>query len=172
MRVASRLDSTSAAAKCAPAQMRELAQFAEHRPETFTKTQAIQRLIVPIRATQAKGYSLAAIGQVLSESGIPITTGALRAYLSEAGGGAGGKKREKGKRVPKGPKEIVSRDPKSSSPATRTQPMESTAKPGVAGPSGAADLDWEPIARLDKAPPPPSGASRAGFNVRPDTKHL
>ena len=73
---------------------RALDALPEHRPEEFTKTQAIRQLIVPIRATQSKGYSLAAIGKVLSECGIPIITGALRAYVSEASA-AGGKKKKR-----------------------------------------------------------------------------
>ena len=63
---------------------RALDALPQHRPEELTKTDAIHRLIVPMRATQSKGYSLAAIGKVLSDCGIPITTGALRAYVSEA----------------------------------------------------------------------------------------
>lgn len=70
-----------------------LERLPEHRPEELTKTQAILRLIVPIRASQSKGYSLAAIGEVLSDCGIPITTGALRAYVSEANASAGGKRK-------------------------------------------------------------------------------
>ena len=87
---------------------RTLDALPEHHPEELTKTQAIQKLIIPIRATQSKGYSLAAIGKVLSECGIPITTGALRAYVSEANAGAGGKRKTKAKRTVSARKETQS----------------------------------------------------------------
>jgi hypothetical protein len=87
---------------------RALDGLPEHRPEELTKTQAIQRLIVPIRATQSKGYSLAAIGKVLSECGIAITTGALRAYVSEADAGAGRKRKGRAKRAVSARKEAQS----------------------------------------------------------------
>src|ERR1700680_1528806 len=77
---------------------RALDALPEHRPEALTKTEAIHRLIVPIRATQYKGYSLAASGKVLSDCGIPSTTGALRAYVSDANADAGKKKKPKAKR--------------------------------------------------------------------------
>jgi hypothetical protein len=151
---------------------RALDALPEHRPEELTKTQAIQKLIVPIRATQSRGYSLAAIGKVLSECGIPITTGALRAYVSEANAGAGGKRKSKAKRAPRTPKETqpgAVKSGKSVAPAPRTK---AAAKPIVAAASHAGDLDWEPAPALKKAAPVPAAAPRSSFDVRPDTKDI
>jgi hypothetical protein len=151
---------------------RALDALPEHRPEELTKTQAIQKLIVPIRATQSRGYSLAAIGKVLSECGIPITTGALRAYVSEANAGAGGKRKSKAKRTPRTPKETQPGAVKSGqtvAPAPRTK---AAPKPTFAAGTRAVDLDWEPAPALNKAAPAPAAAPRSGFEVRPDTKDI
>jgi hypothetical protein len=74
---------------------RALEALPEYRAEEVTKTQAIRILITQIRATQSKGYSLEAIGNVLSERGIPITAAALRAYVSEARGRSSRKKKKR-----------------------------------------------------------------------------
>jgi hypothetical protein len=149
---------------------RALDALPEHRPEDLTKTQAIQRLIAPIRATQSKGYSLAAIGKVLSECGIPITTGALRAYISEAG--AAGKKR---KRRSAKPAVQTSQGTPVSTP--KSKPSASTAKiaPGApkadsVGAERSIDLDWDNATRSDKAAA--ARGPRASFTVRPDTKDI
>jgi hypothetical protein len=151
---------------------RALDALPEHRPEELTKTQAIQKLIVPIRATQSRGYSLAAIGKVLSECGIPITTGALRAYVSEANAGAGGKRKSKAKRAPRTPKETQPGAVKSGKSVAPAPATKAAAKPTLAAGSRAADLDWEPAPALNKAAPAPATAHRSGFEVRPDTKDL
>ncbi|MGO9834117.1 MAG: hypothetical protein ACLP1X_07885 [Polyangiaceae bacterium] len=150
---------------------RALDALPEHRPEELTKTQAIQRLIVPIRATRSKGYSLAAIGKVLSECGIPITTGALRTYVSEANAGAGGKRKPKAKQSAKAIKDTQPRAVKSGHDAA-PQPTGPAARPSIAGPTRSVDLDWDPAARSDKAAPSPGSASRPGFYVRPDRRDI
>jgi hypothetical protein len=76
---------------------RALEALPEYRAEEVTKTKAIRILITQIRATQSKGYSLEAIGKVLSERGIPITAAALRAYVSEARGRSSRNKKRKAK---------------------------------------------------------------------------
>jgi hypothetical protein len=73
---------------------RALEALPQYQPDELTKAQAVKKLLGSIRATRSKGYSLAAISKLFSECGIPITTGALRAYLSDASG-AGGKKRRR-----------------------------------------------------------------------------
>jgi hypothetical protein len=151
---------------------RALDALPEHRPEELTKTEAIHRLIVPIRATQSKGYSLAAIGKVLSDCGIPITTGALRAYVSDAKADAGKKKKPKAKRSASARKEAQPAAAKGSQGAAPAQPARSVSKPAVQDTSRTVDLDWEPTPRPDKAAPAPAGARRHGFAVRPDTKDL
>jgi hypothetical protein len=141
----------------------------EHRPEELTKTQAIQRLIVPIRASQSKGYSLAAIGKVLSDCGIPITTGALRAYVSDANAGAGGKKKRKAKQSPKAAKDIQPSAAQNSPKAAPVKPTEPAAKPPGANPARNIDLGWEPA---EKSPQEQAAARRQGFYVRPDRKNI
>ena len=150
---------------------RALDALPEHRPQELTKTQAIQKLLVPIRATQSKGYSLAAIGQVLAECGIPITTGALRAYLSEANAGGGRKQKPTTSGASRRPKEAAPAAPKSRPRRDPVQPPgdgSAGAKPSTAASVRGIDLDWDPAARSDRA----FVSGRASFPVRPDTKDL
>jgi hypothetical protein len=161
---------------------RALDALPQHRPEELTKTEAIQRLIVPIRATQSKGYSLVAIGKVLSESGIPITTGALRAYVSEARAVARGKGKAKGKRGDKAPPMTMLGGAKGSQKTSSTQrtepatkpanakPTESTAEQAGAGDARNIELDWDPAAPSEKVVRERSAVPRRGFEVREDTK--
>lgn len=149
---------------------RTLDALPEHRPEELTKTQAIQRLIVPIRATQSKGYSLAAIGRMLSDCGIPITTGALRAYVSEASSAGGKKKRRHtAKLAARAPQGAQASTPSSHPKASPAQPTPG-AKPNVAAATPLVDLEWESATRSDKATSP-SGL-RASFPVLADTEDL
>jgi hypothetical protein len=150
---------------------RALDALAEHAPEELTKAQAIQKLIAPIRVTQAKGYSLTAIGKVLSESGIPISAGALRLYVGGAKAAAGGKKKRKAKRTEKQPTEIGPAASMGSPQGAPVQPTGPTAGPALATPRNV-DLDWEHATRPDNATPSQAGARRAGFYVRPDRKNI
>lgn len=151
---------------------RALEALPEHRPEELTKAQAIEKLIAPIRASQAKGYSLAAIGKVLSDSGIPITTGALRLYVGGAKGGAGGKKKHKAKRTEKQSTDTASAAATSSPPPASAQSAGPAVGRVVAPTARKEELDWDPAARADNATPSQAGARRAGFHVRPDTRDI
>ena len=144
----------------------------EHRPDELTKTQAIQKLIVPIRATRSKGYSLAAIGKVLAECGIPITTVALRAYMSEAKAGAGGRRKTKAKRTISTRKETQSVAAKSSQVAGSAQANRPVPKPAVPDASRTIDLEWEAAPGLEKPATPSVSSRRHSFVVRPDTKDI
>jgi hypothetical protein len=150
---------------------RALDALAEHAPEELTKAQAIQKLIAPIRATQAKGYSLRAIGKVLSDSGIPISAGALRLYVGGAKATAGGKKKRKAKRTEKQPTDTGPASSIGSLQAGPAQSAEPTAGPAVAT-ARNVDLDWDHATRSDNATPSQAGARRAGFYVRPDRKNI
>jgi hypothetical protein len=151
---------------------RALDALPEHKPEELTKTQAVRQLLEPIRATQSKGYSLAAIGKVLAGCGIPITTGALRAYLSDANAGAVARKKPKAKRAATAPKTTRSGAARSDGNVAATQPIKPGPVPSVATPEPPTDLDWEPVkgsaqaAVVSKAPP------GARFYVRPDSEDL
>jgi hypothetical protein len=145
---------------------RALEALPEHRPEELTKAQAIEKLIAPIRASQAKGYSLTAIGKVLSDNGIPITPGALRLYVSGTRTSTLGKKKRKAKRPDTQPASAhpgASGNTKQTAPA---QPATPVARP--AGASRSVDFDWEPDAKPAKATPSAAGSHRAGFDVQPD----
>ena len=156
---------------------RALEALPEHQPQEFTKAQAIQKLMGPIRAVQAKGYSLTAIAKVVSDIGIPITPGALRLYTS-GGKTAGPRRKAKAKVTDKQPTEAKVTDkptedragtPASTPKAAPTQPAAPAPKP--AGDSRNVDLDWGPAAPSAKA------ASRAssypaGFDIRPDTEDI
>jgi hypothetical protein len=144
---------------------RALEALPEHRPEELTKAQAIEKLIAPIRASQAKGYSLTAIGKVLSDNGIPITPGALRLYVSGTRTSAAGKRKRKAKRPDTQP---ASAHPNSSGSTKQIAPAQPAVRVATsASPSRSVDFDWEPKAKPEKASAP-AGAHRAGFDVQPD----
>jgi hypothetical protein len=149
---------------------RALEALPEHRPEELTKAQAIEKLIGPIRASQAKGYSLTAIGNVLCDNGIPITPGALRLYVSGTRTSAARKTRRKAKRTDKQPLSAQPKAPAHTRGAASTQPAQPAARP--AGASPGVDLDWHPAARTANAAPSPAGSPRPGFYVRPDREKI
>jgi hypothetical protein len=149
---------------------RALDALPQHQPTELTKAQAIQKLLGPIRASQAKGYSLAAIGKVLSDSGIPITPGALRLYVGGSKVGGGAKRRVKRKRADNQPKNAQPSVPANTRGAAPTQPAQSATRPVTASPS--EDPDWDPTARLVSAAASPGGSPRAGFYVRPDREKI
>ena len=145
---------------------RALEALPEHRPEELTKAQAIEKLIAPIRASQAKGYSLTAIGKVLSDNGIPITPGALRLYVSGTRTSAAGKKKRKAKRPDTQPASAHPEAPGSKKQTAPAQPAVRVAT--SANPSRSVDFDWKPDAKPGKAAASAAGAHRAGFDVQPD----
>jgi hypothetical protein len=145
---------------------RALDALPEHHPEELTKAQAIEKLIAPIRASQAKGYSLTAIGKVLSDNGIPITPGALRLYVSGTRTSAAGKKKRKARRPYTQP---TSAHPDASGSTKQTAPTQPAVRVATsASPSRSVDFDWEPEAKPGKAASSAAGAHRAGFDVQPD----
>jgi hypothetical protein len=149
---------------------RALEALPEHRPEELTKAQAIEKLITPIRASQAKGYSLTAIGKVLSDNGIPISPGALRLYVSGTRTSAAGKRKRKAKRKDKEPVNAQQSAPAPTRGVASTQPVQPAARPATA--SRTVDLDWDPAARAASAPPSTAASPRGGFYVRPDTEKI
>jgi hypothetical protein len=122
---------------------RALEGLPQHQPDELTKAQAIKELLGAIRATRSKGYSLAAIGKMLSECGIPITTGALRAYLSDASGAGGKKKRRRA--TPRADDTIdgVLASFKRPGSAATGEPATTPGGATSAAPSPEVDLDWE-----------------------------
>jgi hypothetical protein len=148
---------------------RALETLPEHRPEELTKAQAIEKLIAPIRASQAKGYSLTAIGKVLSDNGIPITPGALRLYVSGTRTSAASKRKRKAKRPDKQP---ASAHPGASGSTKQTAPAQpATPAAKTASAPCSVDLDWEPDAKPGKAALS-AGSRGAGFDVQADTEDL
>jgi len=130
---------------------RALEALPQHQPDELTKAQAVKKLLGAIRATRSKGYSLAAIGKMLSECGIPITTGALRAYLSEASEAGGKKRRRRPRRGADATEGGPTEAPKHCAEAGASHPAESSTKLSGAALPGNADLDWDAGARSDKA---------------------
>jgi hypothetical protein len=142
----------------------------QHQPQEFTKAQAIQKLIGPIRAVQAKGYTLTAIAKVVSDIGIPVTPGALRLYTSGGKAADGAKRKVKAKRTDKQP---VNAEPNAVA-EKRGTPSTQPAKPAARPAATSADVDpeWDPTARLVNAALSPEGSPRAGFYVRPDREKI
>lgn len=151
---------------------RALQALPQQEPTEVTKAQAIRRLVAPIRASQAKGYSLAAIGKVLSDSGIPIAAGALRLYLSSAGTRTSDatRRRPKGRVKAAAPaKPVASASAQSSGAVADTAPAPKQA-PATTGAN--VDLGWDSSARSADASRPQEPTNRAGFKVRPDTRDI
>jgi hypothetical protein len=154
---------------------RALDALPHYQPEEITKAKAIGMLITQIRAAQSKGYGLDAIGRMLSERGIPITTSALRATLSDAKLGAGRKKKRKTKSgaqvLGQAPPDTNAVDT-SGHKAAPAQAPPVPAKPRLASPARGVDLDWDPAAPSEKLVQEQAAARRQGFYVRPDTKDI
>jgi hypothetical protein len=141
-----RIGSSSASSR--PSKASSTSRATAARPSSITSKSTPMD---PIRAVQAKGYSLTAIAKVVSDSGIPITPGALRLYASGGKTAAGAKRKTKAKSTDKQPAEARPGTPASTPNGARTQPAVPAAKP--AGDSRGVDLDWEPAARSAKAAP-------------------
>jgi hypothetical protein len=141
----------------------------QHQPNEVTKCQAIQRLLPQIRASRSKGYSLAAIGKVLTERGIPVTTGALRAHLSaaKAGPGGGKTKARRATRIAQGSRSTQAAAPVEAAQAVRTAPPRpAAAKPSAPSAPVSVDLTWDAAAPLGK--PAPARSQRGTFVPAPD----
>jgi len=115
-------------------------------------------------------FCLTAIGKVLSDSGIPITPGALRLYVSGTRTSAAGKRKRKTKRTDKQPLNAQPNAPAHTRGAASTQPAQPAGRPAGASPS--VDLDWEHAPKTANAAPSPAGSPRAGFYVRPDREKI
>jgi len=150
---------------------RALDALPQHQPDEVTKSQAIQRLLPMIRASQSKGYTLAAISKVLTERGIPVTTGALRAHVSGATSGpVGKKKRRRARHVVGAAPRAPAADPKAATVAAPSTPTKAVlSEQRKTTPGSSAELDWDPAARAEKAAPAP-GSGYGTFVVRPDRK--
>jgi hypothetical protein len=142
---------------------RALDALPQRQPDQLTKRQAVQSLLGPIRASRAKGYSLAAISKLFSECGISITTGALRAYVSDAGEAGGKKRRRPVKRgADAGKRAESARSEGNANTATARAPAAPEQRVGT-GREQHVDLDWEPVAQSGNGP---AGAGSPG--VRQD----
>ncbi len=150
-----------------PAQ-RTLESMPEYKSETITKAQAIKMLITPILAARSKGYSLEAIAKILSDCGIPIPIGSLRAYVSEATADASGRTRKrKAKPTAHAKREAKQGDaPKSNRAGAQVEPTAAAAKPDGVNATGNVDLEWESSSRSKKT------LGSGGFYIRPDRKDI
>jgi hypothetical protein len=68
----------------------------KQRVEEVTTMQAVRMLSSQNHRMQAKGYGLAAIAELLSDSGFVVTAKTLKTYLGEARAAGGRKNRRKG----------------------------------------------------------------------------
>jgi hypothetical protein len=146
-----------------------------YEPKELTKAKAIGALMTQIRGAQSKGYSLDAIARILSERGIPITTSALRATLSDAKPGGDRKGKRKTRSAAQAPTKSspdVAGAGVSSEKPVATKVPAAQAKPNVAGVARNVDLDWDPAAPSEKLVREQEAARRQGFYVRPDTKDI
>jgi hypothetical protein len=146
---------------------RALDALPQHKPDELTKAQAIQMLLDDIRATQSKGYSLDAIGKMLCEAGVPITTGALRAYVSAASGAGAKKKRRLVKAGADTKSGAVPRGPNGNPKDGTAQSAASRGTPESAKPAQNLDLGWEPTTRSSNG-----SATTGGPAAREDGEDL
>ena len=147
---------------------RALDALPQHQPQEFTKAQAIQKLMGPIRAVQAKGYSLTAIAKVVSDIGIPITPGALRLYTS-GGKTAGPRRKARAKLTDKQPTEARAGTPEHTQNVAPTKPAAAAPRPAS---DRNVDLDWGPAAPSAKAATSGASSYPADFDIRPDTEDI
>jgi hypothetical protein len=131
---------------------RALDALPEFSPEEVTKTQAVRMLIARIRATQAKGYSLEAISQVLAERGISIGPSALRAYMSETKREGDGRKRKHRSKRARPAQGVSSAAPSEASPRAAPAPSGASSKqastiPRAVGSAGATPASPAPAVR-------------------------
>jgi hypothetical protein len=139
---------------------RALESLPEFRAEQITKSHAVQMLTTQIRAAQAKGYSLEAIGKLLAEGGVPIPIGSLRAYLSEAAPNARKRKR-RAKGTAQTTKVVTER---AATDATAPAPAKGVTVPSTATRTSTRSIDggWEPARKPTGTP------TRGGFDARGD----
>lgn len=151
----------------------------------LTKTEAMRRLLSPIAAMQAKGYGLAQIARVLTESGISLTEVSLKNYLTrlsvETGKEPGRKARRDGTRRQAVPvaseKQAAAAPPRVVHPpnpptGTRQEPVRSP-EPARVPPSPGSHAAAAELPKQTQSPSPQdSGGRRSGFVVRPDTKNI
>ncbi len=147
---------------------RILESMPEFKSETLSKAQAVQMLIWHIRAAQSKGYNLQAIGKVLSDCGISIPIGSLRAYVSEAS--ANGRRKSRGRARPAGSPQRGTKKgaaAKTDHGAAPVEPAAVASRPGGVSAAGHVDLDLESSSKSEKGP-----AAPGAFYVRPDRKTI
>lgn len=94
----------------------DMTSAAPMAPEAFTKQKAVERLTPEIRSMQGKGYSLAAIARFMTERGLTVTHGALKALLRGASGKYG--RRIKGGERKTAAKQVVTAEPNAPPPGT------------------------------------------------------
>jgi hypothetical protein len=150
-----------------------------------TKVEAMRLLLPQIRAMQAKGYAVAHIANVLSETGISLTEVTLKNYLHRLKVPADKGPTRRGKQTVAIDRPTLEDAPKSPAPKLNqaggeSGPPASPRRESV-GPSGAALPEARSGTSSDSAesprrimPPSPqdTAARRAGFTVRPDTKNI
>jgi hypothetical protein len=150
-----------------------------------TKVEAMRLLLPQIRAMQAKGYAVAHIAHVLSETGISLTEVTLKNYLhrlkvpADKGAARRGKQAVALERptledVPTSPAAKLNE-------AGRTAGLSASPRRESVKPSSDAPPEARPGTSPDSADPPrrivsassqDSASRRAGFTVRPDTKNI
>jgi hypothetical protein len=140
---------------------RALESLPEFRAEQITKSHAVQMLTTQIRAAQAKGYSLEAIGKLLAEGGVPIPIGSLRAYLSEAAPNARKRKR-RAKETAQASKVVTERAATDKTAPAPVQAATAPATPVTRTSTRSIDGGWETARKPTGTP------ARGGFDVRSD----
>jgi hypothetical protein len=150
-----------------------------------TKVDAMRLLLPQIKAMQAKGYGLAHIAKLLSETGISLTEVTLKNYvhrLRVQTEKASSRRRKQTGPLERTTLEAAERKPgtkpnlSGDSPSLPASPRrESAGSPAAAaapaGP-GTSSGSMELPRRVVSPSLEDSGARRAGFTVRPDTKDI
>jgi hypothetical protein len=149
------------------------------------KVEAMRLLLPQIKTMQAKGYGLAHIAKLLSQTGISVTEVTLKNYVNRLKAStekaSSRRRKQPGTLDPaildaaqqrSGTKPNLSSDPAgpSASPC-RESAGSRGALPPATSPAAASGLAESPRRGLPPSPQE-SGARRAGFTVRPDTKDI
>ena len=156
----------------------------EHRVEEVTTVQAIQMLASQIHAMKAKGYSLQAVAEMLSENGVTVSAKTLKTYLSHAKAPGGRKSSRKAKpragagTVPEvtkaatGPKPEVQVHvaPRETQPPARV--ATKVAPPATVAASPAASTAATKGTPGTPRPGDEAGARRSAFVPKEDTRDI
>ena len=149
----------------------------ENRPqqsvEGLTRLEAIRMLAPQIESAKSKGDSVEAIATLLSDSGIAMTAGTLRSYLSLVKTSDGKKTKRKPRRGSSGARSES--NPAPAAPATNdamAAPVRTQAQPAPVNKEKVKPVSIVGPAKAAERPPEDAASRRSSFVPREDTEDI